>query len=375
MLPKDHRAWVDVNTQALAHNIQCLQAWIGPQVALMAVVKADAYGHGAVAVSETALAHGVKWLGVATIEEGAELRRAGLTCPILLMGATNTPEEVEAVAHWQLQPTICTPRQALTYAQTLTQPLTVHLKIDTGMTRLGTRWEDALEFLRLVHHLPQIQVLGLYSHLATTSFVGGIAQQVERFEAVRIQAQAQGILPPLIHLSNSAGTLLCPSLHYDLVRVGIALYGLSPRPNLNHLPLQPVLAVKARITQVHRVPANTGVSYGHIFITERESTLATVAIGYADGLPRNLSGKIDVLIHGQRVPQVGAITMDQCVIDVTGISGVCEGDVVTFLGQEGEEVLCVETWADLLNTISFEILCGFKHRLPRLVTASASSAY
>jgi len=363
VLQRDYRAWVQIDPTALAHNIQCLQRWLGPQTELMAVVKADAYGHGAVQVSEVAHGCGVRWLGVATIDEGIELRRSGWQGRILLMGATNIRAEVEEVAHWQLEPTLCNPQQALTYAETLGQPLKVHLKIDTGMTRLGTRWEKALDFIRLVHHLPLLQPVALYSHLATTRFEDGVQVQAQRFKSVVAEARAQGILPPLLHLANSAGTLLCPSLHYDLVRVGIALYGLSPEPHLAHLPLRPVMSVKARITQVQTVPAGTGVSYGQIFTTQRESTLATVAIGYADGIPRPLSNQLQVLIHGVRAPQVGAITMDQCVVDVTGIPGVQVEDIVTLIGDG----LSVETWAHQLHTIHYEIICGFKHRLPRLV--------
>ncbi len=370
MLPRDHRAWIQVDLEALRHNIQVLQRWLGP-VNLLAVVKADAYGHGAITVSETALGCGVPWLGVATIEEGVQLRQAGITAPILLMGATNSPDEVKAVAHWHLVPTLCTPRQALTYNETLDQPLGVHLKIDTGMTRLGTPWQSGLNFLRFARHLPRIRVEGLYSHLATTDWSEGITQQQGYFEHVVTQARTAGILPGIVHLANSAGCLLSPKLHYDLVRVGIALYGHAPAAHVDHLPLQPVLALKARITQVQQVPAGIGVSYGHLFTTQRPSTLATVALGYADGLPRPLSGKITVLIHGQEARQVGAITMDQCVIDVTDLQGVHPGDIVTFLGKQGDKTLEVETWCAHLGTISWEILCGFKHRLPRLCVASA----
>jgi alanine racemase len=367
MLPRDHRAWVEVDAAALTHNIQCFQNLLGPGTQLLAVVKADAYGHGAVAVSDIATACGVTWLGVATIEEGAELRRHGLQNPILLMGATNTPDEVKAVAHWQLHPTICTPKQALLYDEVLTKPLAVHLKIDTGMTRLGTPWTAAVDFLRLAHHLPQIQVQALYSHLATTQFAAGVTEQQTRFESVIATARQEGILPPLLHLANTAGTLLASQLHYGLVRVGIGLYGYAPDPALAHLPLRPVLAVRARITQLQDVPAGTGISYGHHFITQRPSTIATVSIGYADGLPRNLSNRIEVLVHHQAVPQVGAVTMDQCMIDVTGVPQAQVGDVVTFLGG----AFTAETWAEILGTISFEVLCGFKHRLPRLVKTTA----
>jgi alanine racemase len=369
MLTPTHRAWVSVDLEAIAHNVRQLVRYLGPHVALMAVVKADAYGHGAVAVSEVALTCGAKWLAVATIEEGIQLREADIKAPILLMGATNTREEVKAVTFWKLQPTLCTPKQALTYSESLTEVYAVHLKIDTGMSRLGTPWQEAVPFVALVKGLPHLEIASVYSHLATADEPDSafLALQKQRFDHVleALPLPTQRGQRPFLHLANSAGTLANPQYHYDLVRVGLALYGLAPAHHLQQvIDLKPALLIQARITQVKTVPAGTGVSYGQVYHAQQDMRLATVALGYADGLPRNLSGKIQVEVFGKRVPQVGTITMDQCLIDVSAVPEVQEGEVVTFLGKSAPSAY---DWADLLGTIPYEILCGFKHRLPRVV--------
>ncbi len=369
MLKPTHRAWVSVDLEAIAHNVRQLVRYLGPHVALMAVVKADAYGHGAVAVSEVALACGAKWLAVATIEEGIQLREANIQAPILLMGATNTPEEVKAVTFWNLQPTLCTPKQALTYSNNLTKGYPVHLKIDTGMSRLGAAWQEAVPFVSWVQSLPHLEIASIYSHLATADEPDSafLAIQKQRFDHVleALPSPTQSGQRPFLHLANSAGTLADRQYHYDLVRVGLALYGLAPARHLQQvIDLKPALLIQARITQVKTVPAGTGVSYGQIYHAKQDTRLATVALGYADGLPRNLSGKIEVEVSGKRVPQVGTITMDQCLIDISTVPEVQEGEVVTFLGKSAPSAY---NWADLLGTIPYEILCGFKHRLPRVV--------
>ncbi|HEY9699902.1 MAG TPA: alanine racemase [Trichocoleus sp.] len=367
------RAWVEIDLSALAHNVRQVKRLLSPQTALMAVVKADAYGHGAVTVARTALQNGASWLGVATIPEGIELREAGIQAPILLLGATHTPEQVRAIAHWQLQPTLCTPKQALVFAETLeneqASPLSVHLKIDTGMSRLGMPWQQAAEFGRLVGRLPHLQIASLYSHLATADSPDPTIMQLQhsRYQEAIAQLKAIGMTPPRLHFANSAATLVNSALHYDLVRVGLAIYGLYPASHLREtIDLKPVMQVKTRVTQVKSIAAGTGVSYGYQYIADRDIQLAVVGIGYADGIPRNLSNQIEVLIRGQRVPQVGAITMDQLMLDVSTIPDLQEGEVVTLLGQDGSEQISADDWADTLGTISWEILCGFKHRLPRI---------
>ncbi|MEM6433447.1 MAG: alanine racemase [Cyanobacteria bacterium P01_D01_bin.115] len=375
------RAWVEIDLGALQHNVQQLTQHLGTKAALMAVVKADAYGHGAIAVAQTALSSGASWLGVATVPEGVELREAGIDAPILIMGAVNSAEEVRAIARWQLQPTLVSPKQALIFSEALGQrsgsPLPVHLKIDTGMSRLGFDWSQAPEFVQFVQRLPHLQIASVYSHLATADDPDStvLRQQQQRYETAIAQIAAQGLAHPQHHLANSAATLGYPDLHYDLVRVGLALYGLYPAPHLQPtLPLKPVMQVKARITHLKTIQPGTGVSYGHSFVATQPMQIAVVGIGYADGVPRALSNQMSVLVQGQRVAQIGAITMDQMMIDVTQVPNLQEGSMVTLLGQEGSETLTADQWATLTGTISWEILCSFKHRLPRITTPATATS-
>ncbi len=379
-LMQRERAWVEINLTALAHNIHQIRSLLSPRADLMAVVKADAYGHGAVTVAQTVLQAGATWLGVATIPEGIELREAGVEAPILVMGATHTAEQICAIAHWDLQPTLCTPKQALVFSEALgkssqRRPLPVHIKLDTGMSRLGTPWQKAVEFVQLVQRLPELAIASIYSHLATADDPDPtiMRQQQHRYEqAIRACGFSPVLNPsiqnsPRFHLANSAATLTDASLHYDMVRTGLVIYGLYPSGHLAaRIDLEPVMQVKARISQVKTLQPGTGVSYGYKFIAERETQIAVVGIGYADGVPRNLSNQLTVLVRGQRVPQIGAITMDQIMLDVSTIPALQEGEVVTLLGQDGDQQILADDWAQTLGTISWEILCGFKHRLPRV---------
>ncbi len=375
-LMQRERAWVEIDLTALTHNIQQIRALLSPKTDLMAVVKADAYGHGAVTVAQTVLRAGATWLGVATIPEGIELREAGVEAPILVMGATHTAEQIRAIAHWNLQPTLCTPKQALVFSEAMgklppRQPLPVHIKLDTGMSRLGTPWQNAVEFVQLVQRLPNLAIASIYSHLATADDPDPtiMRQQQHRYEQA-IQAcgfSTNSANSPKFHLANSAATLTDASLHYDLVRTGLVIYGLYPARHLSDLiDLRPVMQVKARISQVKTIQPGTGVSYGYKFVADRETQIAVIGIGYADGVPRNLSNQLTVLVRGQRVPQIGAITMDQIMLDVSTIPALQEGEVVTLLGQDGNQQVLADDWANTLGTISWEILCSFKHRLPRV---------
>ncbi len=366
------RAWVEIDRTALSHNVRQLRQFLAPHTQLMAVVKADAYGHGAIMVAQTALEACAAGLCVATVEEGIQIREAGIEAPILLLGATNTPEQVRAIAYWQLEPTICTPQQALIFSETLAgvnTSLPVHLKLDTGMSRLGMPWQEATEFAQLVQGLRHLKIASIYSHLATADSLDPTVmnQQHQRFEVAISQLNTAGIIPPRLHLANSAATLADPKLHYDLVRVGLALYGLYPAEHLQDvIHLKPVMQVKARVTQVKTIPAGTGVSYGYKFIAKKQMRLAVVGIGYADGIPRLLSNKMTVLIRGQKVQQIGAITMDQLMLDVSEIPDLQTGEVITLIGKDGDVEISADDWANSLGTISWEILCSFKHRLPRV---------
>jgi alanine racemase len=366
------RAYITINHQALAHNVRQITALLAPKTELMAVIKADAYGHGATQIADTVLHNGCSSLAIATLGEGIELREAGITAPILILGAINTPEEVKAIAHWQLQATICSPKQALVFSETLReikQTLPVHLKLDTGMSRLGTCWQDVVEFMLLVEQLPYLKVASIYSHLATADDPDPtiMLEQKRRFEQAISSLKLHGFQLPRLHLANSAATLTNSDLHYDLVRVGLALYGVYPSPHFqDKVDLQPVLEVKAKVTQVKNIPANIGVSYGHTFISDRPLRIAVVGIGYADGVPRLLSNKMKVLIKGKFASEIGNITMDQLMIDVTDIPNVQVGEIVTLLGKDGNLAIRADDWANQIGTISWEILCGFKHRLPRV---------
>ena len=365
------RAWVEVDHIAIKQNIQALRNILSPGTQLMAVLKADAYGHGAVAVAKTVL-DGATWLAIATLTEGIELREAGITAPMLVLGALNTAEEVAAVLYWDLQPTLCNIQQAHIFSHTAAQEqqtLPVHLKIDTGMSRLGTAYGGTLEFFKTVQALPNLKIASIYSHAATADDpnLSILQQQKARFESALQELTLAGLTIPPRHFANSAATLVDASLHYDLVRVGLCCYGLHPAPHLkSSVNLVPAMQVKARITQVKSIAAGTGVSYGHQFVSDKTMQVATVGIGYADGIPRNLSNNLQVLLRGQYVQQIGAITMDQLMLDVSNLDGVKEGEIVTLIGKDGHLTIWAEKWAEQLGTISWEILCSFKHRLPRV---------
>ncbi|MEI6331998.1 MAG: alanine racemase [Pseudanabaena sp. ELA645] len=370
MLKQNHRAWVEIDLSAIKHNVHQLRSLLTSPTELMAIVKADAYGHGAIDVSQVAIASGAAWLGVATIPEGIQLRRAGITAPIVVLGASNGVDEIKAIAEYRIQPTICNSKQALIYHEVLSsmgEQISVHLKIDTGMSRLGVNWQEAIAFIKLVQHLPNLEIMSVYSHFATADDCDREFMQLQsqRFKQVITDLKSEGIYPPRIHICNTAAMLCHRQIHYDIVRTGLGIYGLYPAPHLKNLvDLRPALTVKAKITQVKEITTGTSVSYGRSFIAPQDMKIATVAIGYADGIPRGLSNRIHVAVNGQKVAQIGTITMDQCAIDVTHVPNVNLGDEVTFLGGDSENT--ADDWANLLGTISWEILCGFKHRLPRI---------
>ena len=369
------RAWVEVSEAAIQANAAELRRHLAPGSSLMAVVKADGYGHGAVPVAQAAAAGGAGCFGVATLQEGVELRQAGIQHPVLVLGNLTQPEELRTCLHWQLMPTLSGMREALlcqNLASGSGRRLAVHLKLDTGMARLGAPWQEGQRLVEAISALEAVELAGLYSHLADADAPGEgedalTRQQRQRYEQVLSGLGAAGLDPGCRHLANSAGTLRSHALHYDLVRVGLALYGHRPAAHLGRaLSLQPAMQVRARVSLIREVPAGVGVSYGHRFITERPSRLAVVGIGYADGVPRLLSNRLEALHRGRRLPQVGAITMDQLVLDATAAPDLEAGSVVTLLGEDGGQRIDPQHWSEACGTIPWEILCGFKHRLPRL---------
>ncbi|WP_242411886.1 alanine racemase [Cyanobacterium sp. IPPAS B-1200] len=370
--PQTRRAWVKIDHQALAHNVRTLKGILAPETKLMTVIKADAYGHGAITVAKTVLESGADYLAIATLSEGIELRKAGINAPIMILGAINTLDEIKDIIQWHLEPTICNLEQGAIFAQALSdlgKNLSVHLKIDTGMSRLGTLWHETVTFVKEIKKSAHLEIKSLYSHLATADDVDSTVMnlQHERFKEAIKALKAHEIKIPMVHLANSAGTMVGKELHYDMVRVGLALYGLYPAPHLrDKVSLKPVMEVKTRITHIKQVAKGTGVSYGHSFKCDRPSTIAVIGIGYADGVPRLLSNKIKVIINGQYVQQIGNITMDQIILDITDFPDFKVGNIVTLIGEDRNLAINADDWANILGTISWEILCGFKHRLPRI---------
>ena len=371
---EQQRAWVEIDLSALAHNVRQIRGLLAPSTKIMAVVKADAYGHGSIDIARTLTNLGVEWLAVATVTEGIELRQAGIFAPILVLGAVNSEMQVHAIAKWDLQPTICSIAQATVISKAVATldpsvVLNVHLKLDTGMSRLGTDWQQAVAFYRGVEELPYLEIASLYSHLATADELDPtvMEMQIDRFDRSLAAIGAAGHVIPMLHLANSAAILVSDRLNYQLVRPGLILYGLCPAPHLQSaIDLQPVLSVRARITQVKLITAGTGVSYGYRFIAERDMQIAVVEIGYADGIPRRLSDRMQAIVRGRLVPQIGSITMDRIMLDVSQIPDLQVGEIVTILGTDGSVRITADDWANRLGTISWEILCGFKHRLPRV---------
>ena len=360
-------AWAEVSPAAIQHNARQLAAAVAP-AALWAVVKADGYGHGAVVAARAALAGGAARLCVALVQEGVVLRAAGIDAPVLVL-SPQPPEQLATAVAAGLELTMTDRRglAALEAAGAVDHP--VHLKVDTGMHRVGAAPEDVVRLAKAVLSHATLKLGGVWTHCAVADEPGHPAteRQRERFDAVLADLRDAGIEVPWTHAANSAATIDHPSLHHDLVRCGIALYGLDPSPALaGRLPLRPALRLVARVSHVQVVPAGDAVSYGLRRPVERDTVVATVPIGYADGVPRRLfdvGG--EVLLGGVRRPLAGVVTMDQLLVDC-GTDQVARGDEVVLLGDQGSERIGAEEWAAKLGTVSYEIVCGISARVPRV---------
>lgn len=365
----------EISVAALRRNLREVRAVIGPAVDILAVVKADGYGHGAVAAARVFVGEGAAALGVATVEEGAQLRAAGLRVPILLLGGCFPGQEDDVLAY-DLTPAVWdlgTARALGARAAAENRRLLVHLKVDTGMSRLGVLPTEVTAVGLAMAALPGIDVEGVFSHLACAEDMSSptVAEQVRLFATVLEDLTAVGVCPLRQHLANSAAVMTLPAAHHSMVRPGIMLYGVAPDPALeSRAGIDPAMRFRTAVLQAKRVPAGTAVSYGQTFRTSRPSMLATVPVGYADGYPRILSNRAHVLVHGRRAPVVGRVCMDLTVVDVTEIDGVHTGDEVVLWGRQGDaEITCgeVAAWAD---TIPYELLTRVGARVPRLYADS-----
>jgi alanine racemase len=364
-------AWAEVDLEAVRTNTRTLVDLARPAV-LLAVVKADAYGHGVVPVSRAVLDAGAAWLGVALVEEGIELRAAGIDAPILLLSEP-PPDAAPAVVSEMLTPTVYTTQGVDALAKAVADagseaPLPVHLKVDTGMHRVGCSVDEALALVETIAGRPELELEAMCTHLAVADEPDHpyTADQIAQFDALLDTLASSGRRPRLAHAANSAGLLAHPAAHYDLVRAGMALYGVAPAPTLDdRVDLHPVLSLRAQVSHVKRLPRGSRISYGLRYELDRESTVATVPIGYADGVPRNLGiAGGAVLIHGRRAPIAGAVTMDQLMIDA-GDTPVEVGDEVVLLGRQGDDEVTATEWAEHLGTVAYEIVTGIGTRVPR----------
>ncbi|GIV88319.1 MAG: alanine racemase [Chloroflexus sp.] len=359
--------WVHLDLTAIADNVRALRHHTG--VPLMVVLKGDGYGHGAARVARAALAAGAEMVAVATVGEGRSLRAQGISAPILVLGYT-PPWQVAEAIRLDLMVTLFDDdtAQALSAAALeLGRSARVHIKVDTGMARLGLSPAAVGPFLYYLRDLPGIEPVGLYTHFARADEADPepTKHQLQLLQTVLAEITAAGLRPPLVHAANSAATLRFPMTYFDMVRPGLACYGIAPSPVVPLLPgMHPALSFYSEVAQVREHPAGTPISYGGAYVTSRPSRIATIPVGYADGLRRSPAWR-EVLIRGRRAPIVGRICMDYAMVDVTDIPGVQRGDPVTIIGRQGEEMIGVDEIAGWLGTISYEVLTGILPRVPR----------
>jgi alanine racemase len=374
----------EIDLKAIAHNVKELRRITHPKARLMAVVKANGYGHGVIEVAQCALQNGASALGVARIEEGIQIREAGIQTPILIFGYTVAELAADLLEYDLIQSvyTAASARKLSRTAASMGKKIKAHLKVDTGMGRLGLLPQnlkpdnsaainaDALEETLAIAGLEGLELEGMFTHFATADGADKsyAEKQLHLFMNYLKRLHQEGLNPPVRHAANSAALIDMPQSHLDMVRPGIAIYGLYPSDEVNkkQVSLKPAMALKARIIHLKKVPAGFNVSYGITHQTRKPTTIATVPVGYADGLSRLLSSRGQMLVHGQRVPIIGRVCMDLTLLDVGSIANVQMGDEVVIFGRQGNETLTVDEMASFLNTINYEIVSTITARVPRV---------
>ncbi len=362
--------WAEVDLDAMANNVRLLANIAAPSK-IMAVLKADAYGHGMLKAARTVLNNGATWVGVATLGEAVQLRKAGIDAPILVMSYMPAWQAHEAIRH-NIRATIFDEEMAQAFSRAagdINQTAYIHVKVDSGMGRLGLLPEQVLPFLQRTTQLPNLKVEAVYTHFATAdeTDLSFAKQQLHCFQTLLTELTTAGLRPPLAHAANSAALLNLPESHFDLVRPGISLYGLQPSAT-THLPagFRAALAFKSTVGQVKTLPPNSPVGYGATYFTQGQETIAIIPVGYADGFRRGPHTWGEVLVKGQRAPLVGRVSMDQCAINVTHIPNVRQGDEVVLIGQQGRETITAEEVAERLGTINYEVVSALLARVPRV---------
>ena len=363
------RVWAEIYLDRLVNNYKIIKRQV-KKAKIMAAIKADAYGHGAIEVARTLEAEDIYMFGVASIEEGVELRQAGVNSKILVLSPI-LYSQIDAVIEYNLIPTISELgffKLLDNKMQKLRRSILVHVEVDTGMTRTGIPYQDVKATIRKIKRSPFVKIEGIFSHFPLADADGSFTKkQIEEFSTLIGDLKRQKVNPTLVHLANSSGIFKYPDSHFNLVRPGIALYGLTASTNTNYTKgLLPVMKLKSRVVNIRNAAANTAISYGHTYKTKIRSRIATISVGYGDGFPRALSNRGAVLCKGKSVPIVGAICMDLIMIDVTDIKDVQIGDVVTLIGKDGREEITAEECAQKSHTIVYEITSGIGPRVARV---------
>jgi len=370
------RAWIEVKGKAIETNVRQLRSKLSKNCQFMAVVKADGYGHDAKLVSEYAIKGGASQLGVATLNEGIKLRSSGVKKPILILGNLYTKRDLIICFKNDLMPTISSIRECLicnNIGKHFGLKFPLHLKVDTGMSRLGFESNKFVQQFEKIKSFENISIEGIYSHLSSADEDKALdSQSITQLQRLKFNELLKQINLDRnneikIHLSNSAGMLLSKDFHFHMVRVGLSMYGYSPLDKIDkNLLLKPALSLKVKVAFIRTIDKGVSVSYGGKFVSHRKTKLAVLSIGYADGVPRNLSGKINVIYNNKFYPQVGSITMDQMMVDITDSNEIKVGSTMLLLGSDGDKTISPLEWARKSNTIPWEILCSFKNRLPRV---------
>jgi alanine racemase len=366
-MSNEYSTWVEIDLGAIENNVLRIRDLTS--VGIMAVVKADAYGHGALPVAQAALRGGATWCGVARIDEALELRQGGIDCPILLLGYTPTGRMLEAIEQGVSMTVWSYPQveAAAMMAEKAGGSALLHLKVDTGMGRLGVSPGETRALVERTSNRPGVLLEGLFTHFARADELDKTPteRQENIFRGVIKELEESKLLPPIIHAANSAISLNRPSAHFNLVRLGIAMYGLHPSPECP-LPegMHPALSWKSQLSQVKILPAGSGVSYGHEYITGESERVGTVPVGYADGF-RRTKGNF-VLVAGKRVPVIGRVCMDQIMVQLDEVPQVRAGDAVVLIGAQGQSRITAEEVAQTWSTINYEVVCGIGKRVPRI---------
>lgn len=365
-------AWCEISKSALKQNLAQIQKFVGGKTAIMAVVKANAYGHGAVEVSKTTLSAEAKMLGVSSFVEAKQLREAGIKAPIVILGFTPAENYLDMV-NFDITATIRSldvARALSTAARRESKIAKVWVKVDTGMHRLGLNPAEVLFFVRKIQNLPNLALTGIFTHFAEADNqnLDFTKKQVDSFEKLLNELKNEGIKIPVASAANSAAAMKLPESHFDLVRIGIAMYGLKPSLDFDYgLDLEHTLAFKTEITQITEIDKGESVGYGREFIAKRPTLVATLAVGYGDGFRRGPKNWDEVLIRGQKAPLIGRVSMDQAAVDITNLQAdIRRGEEVVLIGKSGDEEISAEEVADKLGTISYEVVTAISARVPRI---------